>query len=414
MIESWRATTFASLEDPLYRRLWWGGLITFLAVQMEFISRGWLAFRLTGSNTGLGGVFLGFGVPMLLLTPWGGVAADRLSKRAVLVACQAMLAAASGLIAVAVLLDVLTYPMLVGTAVIQGAGFSFFGPARMAFTGELVGRERLGNAIVLQQLSMNGTRVFGPSLAGVLIGVPLVGVAGVYVFTTALMLSTLVTTLRLPAGRPPDGRDVRSPLGEMADGVRYVVHRRPVLILVATSLVVIMFAFPYVAFLPTIASRIFNVGSGGYGLMSGLAAVGALGASLLVAGRAGRAGAQRIQLVSGLIFGAGVAVLGFAPNFAVGIVVIVVIGAASSAFQSLNNSLVLGQTDPAYHGRVQSLMMLSFSGFGMMALPLGAVADAVGIRATLLGMGGTAMVAVLASALAVASSQRPAQPLAAT
>lgn len=413
MIESWRANTFAALQDPQYRRLWTGGLITFLAVQMEFISRGWLAFRLTGSNTGLGAVFLGFGVPMLLLTPWGGVAADRLSKRAVLLGSQALLAASSGLIAAAVLLDAVTYPMLIATAVVQGAAFSFFGPARMAFTGELVGRERLGNAVVLQQLSMNGTRVFGPSLAGVLIGIPLIGIGGVYLLTTALMLSTLVSTARLPAGRPPEEREVRSPLNEMADGVRYVVSRRPVLILVATSLVVIMFAFPYVAFLPTIASEIFHVGSGGYGLMSGLAAVGALFASLLIAGRAGRSGAQRIQLVSGLVFGAGVAVLGFAPNFAAGIVAIVVIGAASSSFQSLNNSLVLDQTDLAYHGRVQSLMMLSFSGFGMMALPLGAVADAVGLRTTLLGMGGAAMLAVAASALAVGAGQRPAQPLAA-
>lgn len=413
MIQSWRANTFAALEDPRYRRLWIGGLITFLAVQMEFIARGWLAFRITGTNTGLGAVFLGFGVPMLLLTPWGGVAADRLSKRAVLVGCQAMLAASSGLIAVAVVFDTVTYPMLVATAVVQGAAFSFFGPARMAFTGELVGRERLGNAVVLQQLSMNGTRVFGPSLAGVLIGIPVIGIGGVYLLTTALMLSTLVSTARLPAGRRPEGREVRSPLSEMADGVRYVVSRRPVLILVATSLVVIMFAFPYVAFLPTIASDIFHVGAGGFGLMAGLAAVGALCASLLIAGRAGRSGAQRIQLVSGLVFGAGVAVLGFAPNFAAGIVVIVIIGAASSSFQSLNNSLVLDQTDLAYHGRVQSLLMLSFSGFGMMALPLGAIADAVGLRTTLLGMGAAAMLAVLASALAVVSRQRRSQPLAA-
>ncbi len=393
---SWRRTTFAALEDDQYRRLWIGGLISFLAVQMEFISRGWLAFRLTGSNAGLGAVYLGFGVPMLLLTPWGGVAADRLPKRAVLMGCQATLALSSATVAFAEIFGFLTYPLLIGTAVLQGAGFSFLGPARMAFTGELVGRERLGNAVVLQQMSMNGTRVFGPSVAGLLIGIPAFGVGGVYLMTTGLMLTTLWNTSRLPHGRPPADREVRSPLSEMADGVRYVRQRRPILILVLTSLFVVMFAFPYVAFLPTIAD-LFGVGSGGYGMMSGVSAVGALAASLFIAGRAGRPGALRIQLIAGLCFGGGVALLGFAPSFAIGLVVILGIGAASSAFQSLNNSLVLDQTDLAFHGRVQSLMMLSFSGFGMAALPLGAIADRVGIRPTMLGMGGIAVSAVAVS-----------------
>ena len=392
--ETWRSSTFAALADEQYRWLWIGGLISFLAVQMEFISRGWLAFRLTGSNAGLGAVYLGFGVPMLLLTPWGGVAADRLSKRSVLMACQATLALSSLTVALGEIFGFLTYPLLIFTAVLQGAGFSFLGPARMAFTGELVGRDRLGNAVVLQQMSMNGTRVFGPSLAGLLIGIPAFGVGGVYLLTTSLMIVTLSITMRLPHGRPPEDRESQSPLAEMADGVRYVVQRRNILVLVLTSLIVVMFAFPYVAFLPALADRVFDVGSGGYGLMSGVSAVGALAASLLIAGRAGRPGALRVQLLAGLAFGAGVAALGFAPNFGVGLAVILLVGGASSAFQSLNNSLVLDQTDLAYHGRVQSLMMLSFSGFGMMALPLGAIADAVGIRLTMLGMGTIAAGAV--------------------
>ena len=178
-----RSATFASLEDPTYRRLWLGGLVSFLAVQMEFIARGWLAYELTGTNSGLGAVFLGFGVPMLLLTPWGGVVADRLPKRKVLIACQLVLGASSALLALAVVTDVITYWMLIAAAVLQGIGFSFLGPARMAFTGELVGPDRLSNAIVLQQMSMNGTRVFGPSIAGALIGIAFVGVGGVYAVT---------------------------------------------------------------------------------------------------------------------------------------------------------------------------------------------------------------------------------------
>jgi MFS family permease len=396
---AWRKNTFAALENKEYRRLWIGGLISFLAVQMEFISRGWLAFRLTGSNAGLGAVYLGFGVPMLLLTPWGGVAADRLPKRAVLMGCQLTLAASSLTVAMAEIFGFMSYPLLIGTAVLQGAGFSFLGPARMAFTGELVGRERLGNAVVLQQMSMNGTRVFGPSLAGVLIGIPAFGVGGVYLMTSMFMLGAVWNTSRLPHGRPDPTRELLTPLREMGAGIRYVRDRTQVLILVLTSLIVVMFAFPYVAFLPTLADRVFDVGSSGYGLMSGASAIGALAASLFIAGKASGPSAVRIQIVCGILFGLGVAVLGHAPTFVIGLLLITLIGAASSGFQSLNNSLVLDKTDLAYHGRVQSLMMLSFSGFGMMALPLGAIADSIGITTTMGFMGGIAATAVVVSLL---------------
>ena len=395
-----RGTTFGALRDERYRRLWLGGLVSFLAVQMQFIARGWLAYDLTGSNAGLGAVYLGFGVPMLLLTPWGGVAADRLSKRRVVMTCQGALAISSGVVAVAISLDVITYGLLIASAVVQGAGFSFLGPARMAFTGELVGPRRLANAIVLQQMSMNGTRIFGPSLAGALIGIAFFGVAGVYYATTALMLIAMAVTFRLPHGRPNPDREMLSPLREMGDGVRYL-WRRPVLfLLVVTSFVVVMFAFPYVAFLPTLAEETFKAGASGYGLLSGASAIGALMASLFIASRADGPRAWRMQTLAGAGFGLGVILVGISPTFVIALVAIVFAGGASSAFQSLNNALVLGACDPEYHGRVQSLMMLSFSGFGMAALPLGAVADAIGLRQTMVLMGGVAMAAIVVYAFA--------------
>jgi len=391
-----RAATFAALEDPTYRILWLGGLVSFLAVQMEFISRGWLAYELTGSNGGLGAVFLGFGIPMLLLTPWGGVVADRLPKRTVLIACQLALGLSSAGIALAVAFDVIEYWMLIAGAVLQGAGFSFLGPARMAFTGALVGQDRLANAIVLQQMSLNGTRIFGPSVAGALIGIAFVGVGGVYFLTTALMLVAVTFTLRLPPGLPDADRPVRSPFQELGDGVSYVWSRPLLRLLVLTSFVVVMAAFPYVAFLPTIADEVFGVGSSGFGFMSGMSAVGALAATVLIASRADGPGAWRVQGIAGAVFAVGVALLGVSPSFAVALIVLVVVGAASAAFQSVNNALVLSNSDRAYHGRVQSLMMLSFSGFGIAALPIGLLADAVGITTTLAGMGAVAFVAIAA------------------
>ena len=135
-------------------------------MQMQVIARGYLAYDLTGKNSALGGVMLAFGVPQLLLSLWGGVIADRLPKRHVLMVCQVIVAANSAWLATMIAMGAVEYWMLIAAGVVQGAGFSFIGPARQAFIGDLVNREQLPNAVILQQLSMNSTRVVGPSLAG--------------------------------------------------------------------------------------------------------------------------------------------------------------------------------------------------------------------------------------------------------
>lgn len=382
-----RTATFEALRNPTYRLLWLGGILSFVAIQMQFIARGWLAYDLTGSNKGLGAVYLAFGVPMLLLTPWGGVAADRLSKRRVLLATQVTLTAGSAFIGLAIVTDLVEYWMLLASAVVQGTAFSFLGPTRMAFTGELVGRDLLPNAIVLQQMSMNGTRIFGPSIAGVLIGIAFIGVGGVYIICACVLAAAATATYLLPQTRPQADRLARTPFGELADGVRYVRSHPPVFLLIVTSFAVVMVAFPYIAFLPALASDVFETGPSGYGLLSGASAIGAVAATFFIASRAGGPTAWRIQTTAGVCFGVGIAALAVMPTFGWALLVIVFAGGAASGFQSLNNALALRHSDLSYHGRIQSLMMLSFSGFGMAALPLGAVADAIGLRTTMFVMG---------------------------
>ena len=163
--------TFQALAVPRYRILWWGTLFSFLGMQMQMIARGYLAYDLTNSNTALGGVMIAFGVPQLVFGLWGGVVADRMAKRNVLILWQSAIALGSGLMAAAIATDHVAYWMLIATGVLTGTAFAFIGPARQAFIGDLVPAELMGNAIVLQQASMNGTRVFGPALAGVLIAI---------------------------------------------------------------------------------------------------------------------------------------------------------------------------------------------------------------------------------------------------
>ncbi len=369
-----------------YLVLYLNAVAVFLGVMAQAIARGWLAFELTGSNAALGGILLAFGVALLLATPWGGVAADRLPKRLVLQLSVLLLAVSSAWIGLAVVFDVVAYWMLLGAGVLQAAGFALFGPARMAFLTELVPRSSVPQAVSLLMVNAEVNRVLGPALAGVVIGAVAWGIEAIFLFSAVLALVGMLLTTALPPGRPGQASG-RSPLGELADGVRYVRRNREVGALVVCGIGVTMMGMPYLAFMPTIASDLFGLGSAGYGVLSATSAVGGVAAGLFLGRRSSWVQQTRFLVAAGAVFGVAVCSLAIAPNAAVAVVVLLAVGAAMLAFQTADQSQLLARSDPEYHGRVQGLVMLSFGAFGIAALPLGLLADAVGLRWTLAGMG---------------------------
>jgi MFS family permease len=356
-------------------------------MQMQIVARGYLAYDLTGLNTALGGVMIAFGLPQLLLGLWGGVLADRVPKRNLLMVCQGIVALNSLWVAVMIKTGEIEYWMLLVAGVVQGAGFAFIGPARQAFIGDLVGRNAIGNAVVLQQLSMNSTRVIGPSLAGAFIAVALIGTGGVYLMTTVGFFIAMATMVRLPPGNPSPRATEVSPMRDLVDGLRYVRGRPSLGLLILTGFAVITIGFPYQSFLPSVAANVYQTGSGGLGLLQSFAAVGAVAATVLVATFAESRRAWFWQPLLALAFGASLVALGATGSLWMGLAVMVAVGGLAGGFQGLNNALTMSSTDHEYHGRVQSISMLSWSLFGLFALPIGIVADQIGIRETLMLMG---------------------------
>lgn len=391
--------TFIALSHPLYRTFWMGTLFSFLGMQMQVIARGFLAYELTGKNSALGLVMLGFGIPQFILGLWGGVIADRLPKKKTLIVAQLVIASNSAWLATMIATGHIAFWMLVVASVVQGAGFAFVGPARQAFIGDLVGREHLGNAVVLQQMSMNSTRIVGPGLAGAFIGIHFIGLAGVYYMTTIGFIITCLTMWDLPAGNPRAGRIIRSPLADLRDGFSYVSGRPAILNLILTSFIVVMIAFPYQSFLPSVAKDVFDVGAGGLGGLSTATAIGAVLCTVLVAAYAGHPRAWNFAPTLAVAFGISLILFSLTSSFLFGLAALVLVGGLAAAFQSLNNSLTMAITDEEYHGRVQSMTMMSWSLFGMASYPLGILADQIGIRETLALMGGTA--AVLSVGIAI-------------
>lgn len=388
--------SFSSLQILEYRRLWWAGTFSFMAVQMQFLLRGILAWDLTERDGAIGLVYLFFGGTMLVATPLGGVAADRLPKRTVMLWSQLVLTVGAAAMGLAVVSGVVEFWMLLIAGVLQGTAFGFYGPARVAFTTELVGRDQLGNAITLSLLSMNGTRVIAPSFAGALAGIAFFGIGGAYLVASAFSFLSFLAVLRLPKTVIDDDRPPARPVAELIDGVRYVSARRSLRRLIVSSFVVIMFGFNYVVFIPALVKDTFDLDNDSWvGLLTTASSVGAVVVGLWLAGRADRPGNWRVMVVTGMVFAAGVAALAVSPTFLIAVLVVVVIGGGTTGYQSLSNTIALNMTEPSHQGRVQSLMQLSFAGFGIAALPLGLLAEAVGRRQAMTAMGIFAIAAIV-------------------
>jgi MFS family permease len=378
---------FASFRFPPFLRLWLGSSVVFLGVMGQSIARSWLAFDLKGTNAALGGVLLSFGLAMVIATPFGGVVGDRLPKRAVILAAIALLGVTSAWIGLAVAFDVIAYWMLLVAGALQAVAFAVYNPARMAFVTELVPSRNVPEAVTLLLINAEASRVAGPALAGVAITSISYGVQAVFLTCAVLFAGGFVAGLGLPHGRPKGSASDRSPFGDLLDGLRYVSARPPLMKLLLCIFGVVMIGLPYLAFLPAVSDGLFDVGSAGYGALSASSAVGAVAAGLFVGILRRRLGPWRLIVAAGGVFGLAILGLGAAPSFLLALVVLVPLGAALMVFQTSSQALLMSLSDLTYHGRIQGLVMLSFGGFGVIALPLGLVADAIGLRETFAGMG---------------------------
>jgi hypothetical protein len=260
-------------------------------------------------------------------------------------------------------------------------------PARIAFIAELVESDQIDDAVVLSQTVQEAMRVIAPALAGVLIGLTWFGVGGVFLLAAGTSALATVVLLGLPAGSPRT-LPARSPFHEMADALQYVRSQRGLGLVALTTIGVVVIGFPYLTFLPTLADERYDVGAGGYGVMAGIAGLGAVGAGILVP-RTGWAVRRpwRTIAISGAALGCSLIALAAAGWFPTALLTLVAVGASGLVFQTTTQSQMLALSDTDYHGRMQSMVVLGFSGFGLAALPLGLLADAVTLEVTLALMG---------------------------
>jgi MFS family permease len=352
-----------------------------LAWQMSVTASGYAALVLGGNATAIGLVSSAQGIPLLTLSLIGGVVADRYPRRSVLLATQALFLLSSAAVAVLSFNGLLQVWHLVALGLAQGLGFAFQVPARQAYIAELVGPRYVRNAVALNDAGMNFSRVAGPAVAGTLLAIPAVGVGGVFGIMTALYGGVLASLLRLPS-RPPPGGGARSKGGleDLLEGLRYIRASPPLLTLLGIAVITIFFGLPYQQLMPLFAERVFEVGPVGLGMLSAANGVGALLGAVMVAALSQMRRPALLQAGLGVLFGLGLAGFAQAPSLPLGMAVLLVVGFSSAGFNALNNTLVMGNTEPRLYGRVMSVYLVTFALMPLGALPMAFFADQVGAR----------------------------------
>ncbi|HEX9551284.1 MAG TPA: MFS transporter [Candidatus Limnocylindrales bacterium] len=369
---------YPSLGPGTYRRVWSGIVPYHFAFQIGIVATGTAAVALSSSALEVGLMVGAWGLPILILPPFGGVAADRFSRRRTMVAAQVILglgALAVGILALAGLLGV-WHVIVLGLA--QGGVYAFFAPARTAYTAAAVDRVIVPNAIAAYSLSEQIGAVVGPVLGGLLVAVPVIGYGWAFVLIALMHLMILAIFQGLPEQSQPGATNGETVVARIRAGIRFARATPSLRVVLVVSAIAMLLGMPFRQLLPVFSERVFEAGPAGLGLLLGAAGFGAIAGAIGASQIRGGVGLWRWSGVLGTAFGLGVVAFALSPTFAVGVALVAVAGAATAAFTTINSAIVASIPDPAFFGRAASLYQLTFALGPLGAIPIAALADQIG------------------------------------
>ncbi len=392
----WLAT-FDSLQVVHYRWFWFSLLSSMAALNMQFLVRGWLVYELTGSPRALGLVAAAMGIALMLFAPLGGVVADRVDKRNLIVAAQS----AGGLLALVIAILISTGAImlwhLVVASVLSGIIWAFSLPARQAIIPELVEKHRIMNAVAISSGAMHLSRVVFPALGGLLMST--LGTAGAYYVVVVCYMVAVALLLRVPAVGGGAVEASASMGFHLAEGLNYI-RRSPVLVaLLLMAVVPIMFGMPYQMLMPVFAEDVLDVGVRGLGFLMAAVGLGALAGSLVVASLGDFRHKGLLLLGSALLFGVTLILFTQSANFYLSLLILLCVGVVNTAYLSVNNTLLQTNVEDQVRGRVMSIYVMTFGLNGVGVLLVGELAEHLDVSLGVTIGGGLVFLFTLAMAL---------------
>ncbi|MEU4493135.1 MFS transporter [Streptomyces sp. NPDC023998] len=385
-------TMFSSLKIRNYRLFATGQVVSNTGTWMQRIAQDWLVLTLTGSASAVGITIALQFLPMLLFGLYGGVLADRLPKRPLLLATQCAMGLTGLALAVLTLSGHVQVWNVYLTAFLLGLVTVVDNPARQSFVAEMVGPDQLANAVSLNSANFQSARLVGPAVAGVLITA--VGSGYAFLFNGLSFLAPIVGLLLMRPGelhkveRAPRGK------GQLREGLKYVAGRPELIWPIVLVGFIGTFGFNFPIWLSAFVDDVYHSGASTYGLLNTLMAGGSLAGALLAA----RRGTSRLRVLVGaaVLFGVLEIVTAFAPQFWIFAVLLVPIGMFGLTVNVTANSSIQMATEPAMRGRVMSLFMMVFVGGTPLGAPLvGWITDTYGPRIGFAAGGTVALIAAI-------------------
>ncbi len=368
-----------------------GQSISLIGTWMDNIAEAWLVYRLTGSSLLLGTVAFAGQIPVFLLSPLGGMVADRFNRRKVVIATQVVFMIFAFILAMLTLTKRVTVTEVIILAALMGSVNAFDIPARQSFLVEMVGREDLMNAIALNSTIFNGARIIGPAIAGILVAS--IGEGWCFFANSVSYIAVIAGLLLMKIPPKPTVTHHASPFEHIAEGFRFVRDTPPIRALLLLIGLVSLVAMPYTVLMPIFAARVLHGNAKTLGILMGATGVGAMCGALLIASRRGVRGFGKWVPIACASFGAFLIVFTFSRWWVLSAILLVPVGFSVMTQMSCSNTLVQSMVPDRLRGRtmaVYSMMFMGMAPFG--ALIEGAAAGHIGAPLTV-AIGGALTIA---------------------
>jgi predicted MFS family arabinose efflux permease len=378
------AKTFTSLKSPNFRLWFIGQVVSLVGTWMQSTAQGYLVYELTQSAVYLGVVAFANGIPMILFTLFGGLTADRFSKRKVIVIAQTSMMVLAGILAVLSFTHLIQPWHIVVLAFLLGVANAFDAPARQAFVVEMVDRENLTNAIALNSTIFNLGTVIGPAIAGLVYA--WLGPAWCFTLNSISFIAVIIALLLMKLAprtvQPPKG----SPLKNLGEGLKFVMGEPRIRLILGYVAVLSIFAFSLMTLMPAWAVKVLGGDVRLNGLMLSARGVGSLIGALLIAYISSHFVRTKIWLVGWYIMPFALFVFALIRWVPGSLLLLVLLGWCLMAVLNISNAFIQSYVPDHLRGRVMSVYTLVFMG----ALPLGSLM--VGGLASAFGESATAII----------------------
>lgn len=377
---------FASLKFRDYRFLVLGQFGSSMGMWMDQIARGWLIYEMTGSPFLLGLTSALKAAPMLFLSIFAGVIADRYSRKKLMMISQAFSVALNLILAILIVTHTVQVWHVLVTSLVLGIAQAFDQPARSVMISDLVDSKYLNNAISLNSVAFNISRTLGPSIAGVAVAVA--GTGSSYFLQAFVYLSTMFFTSRITEPPLVEKREMETDqiqnniFQDIMEGFKYIKSDKVIVALLAVALIPTLLAQPYQSLMPIFAKDILKVGPQGFGLLLGFTGIGSIMGALF-AGTVSKSRSLGVyQLVLATTFGGLLVFFAFSPLYALSLSLLVVIGFSQTGYNVLNNTLVQTHSPAQLRGRIMGIYFLNRGMMPLGTLIAGVMAGWIGAPLT--------------------------------